>query len=67
MDFVVTVDRELCMGSGLCVMYAPDSFAHDDLAKAVVLDSSAARLDEIRAAVDACPMGAISLTINEGA
>jgi ferredoxin len=54
------------MGSGLCVMYAPDSFVHDDQAKAVVLDSSAARLDEIRAAVDACPMGAISLTINEG-
>jgi ferredoxin len=66
MNLIVSIDRESCMGSGLCVMYAPASFAHDDQAKATVLDSSQARLDDIRAAVEACPTSAISLHINEG-
>ena len=32
----IVVDRECCMGSGVCVMYAPGTFAHDDQAKAIV-------------------------------
>ena len=27
--FVITVDRERCMGSGLCSFYAPNSFDLD--------------------------------------
>ncbi len=66
MNVTVTIDRELCMGSGLCVMYAPESFAHDDESKAVVIDASAARLEEIQIAIDACPTSAISLMTDEG-
>ena len=32
----VEVDRDLCMGSGVCIAYAPATFAHDAETKAVV-------------------------------
>ena len=31
----IVVDRELCMGSGMCIVYAPSTFAHDDETKAI--------------------------------
>ncbi|MFC5747757.1 ferredoxin [Actinomadura rugatobispora] len=61
-DPTVTVDRELCLGSGMCIVYAPETFAHDDEAKAVVVDPAADSLDALRTVVDACPTGAIRLT-----
>jgi ferredoxin len=54
------VDRERCMGSGLCIVYAPGTFAHDDEAKAVVLDARTDPESAVRAAIEACPMTAIS-------
>jgi ferredoxin len=65
MTFSVTVDRESCMGAGLCVLYAPGTFAHDETTKAVVLDPATDDLDTVRTAAGACPMAAI--TIDEGA
>jgi ferredoxin len=64
-DWSVTIDRELCMGSGLCVLYAPGTFEHDAETKAVVLDPATDDIDAVRNAVSACPMAAI--TIDEGA
>jgi ferredoxin len=61
----VTVDRELCMGSGLCIVYAPDTFAHDDEAKAVVVDPQGDPIDPIRMAVEACPTGSLWLILDE--
>ena len=57
-DVKVVVDRDRCMGSGLFIVYAPGTFAHDGETKAVV---GAPTDDEsaIRTAIDACPMGAI--------
>jgi ferredoxin len=63
--WTVTIDRELCMGSGLCVLYASGTFEHDGETKAVVLDRPTDDLDAVRNAVSACPTAAI--TINEGA
>ena len=63
----VTVDRDRCIGSGVCLVYAPGTFAHDDEAKAVVLDPSTDDLEAVQTVVSACPTGAISLTIDEGA
>lgn len=57
-----TVDRDACIGSGMCVMYAPGTFANDDEAKAVVLDPAGDPAEVVAAAVEACPMGALSLT-----
>jgi ferredoxin len=57
----VTVDRELCLGSGMCIVYAPGTFAHDDQAKAVVVDPATDPLDTVRTAVEACPTRALQL------
>jgi ferredoxin len=61
----VTIDRELCMGSGLCIVYAPGTFAHDSEAKAVVIDPSTDDIEAVRTAVEACPTRAVTLTIDE--
>ena len=61
----VTIDRELCMGAGLCVLYAPGTFAHDAETKAVVVERPTDDLDAVRTAAGACPTAAI--TIDEGA
>jgi ferredoxin len=64
----IVVDRELCMGSGMCIVYAPGTFAHDDETKAIVVDPEGDPIDAIRNAVQACPTSAITLvTENEGA
>jgi ferredoxin len=59
----IVVDRERCMGSGLCVMYAPATFTHDDEAKATVVDPPGDPIAAIRTAVEACPMGALRLVV----
>jgi ferredoxin len=63
----IVVDRELCMGSGMCIVYAPGTFAHDDETKAVVIDPDGDPIESIRNAVQACPTSAITLTESEGA
>ena len=49
------------MGSGLCVVYAPNTFGQDEATKAVVRDPSGDPPESVRIAVDACPTGALSL------
>ena len=64
----IKVDRDLCMGSGMCIVYAPGTFAHDDETKAVVIDPAGDPIEAIRNAVQACPTSAITLvTENEAA
>ncbi|HEX4245205.1 MAG TPA: (4Fe-4S)-binding protein [Acidimicrobiales bacterium] len=61
----VHVDRDLCMGSGMCVMYAPGTFDQDDQTKAVVTDPRGDTAEQVRIAVEACPTGALSLADND--
>ncbi|MFF0081804.1 ferredoxin [Streptomyces canus] len=56
----VTVDRDRCLGTGICVVYAPDTFAHDDAAKAVVIGPPDP-LDAVLTAVEGCPTRALRL------
>ena len=60
----IVADRERCIGSGMCVTYAASTFAQDAEAKVVVLDPQGDDPDAVRAAVEACPTGA--LAIDEG-
>ena len=62
---VVVVERERCIGSGMCVVYAPGTFAHDEQAKAVVLDPAGDPIDAISTAVEACPTAALRLVPDE--
>jgi ferredoxin len=61
----IVVGRELCMGSGMCIVYAPNTFAHDDETKAVVIDPAGDPIDAIRNAVQACPTSAIKIVNDE--
>jgi ferredoxin len=49
------------MGSGMCSVYAPGTFSQDARAKVVVIEPSTDPIDAIKAAVEACPTGALQL------
>jgi ferredoxin len=55
------MDRDTCMGSGMCTMYAPGTFAQDEETKVVLTDPEGDPAESIRLAVEACPTGALRL------
>jgi ferredoxin len=57
----VRVERELCIGSGYCVRFAPAVFRLDEEEIAVVIDEEAGTEAERQKAADSCPAGAIYL------
>ena len=57
----VVIDREVCLGTGLCIVYAPRTFAHDDETTAVLQEPPHDDPADVRTAVEACPVGALSL------
>ena len=57
----IRVDRTLCMGSGQCCWYAPNTFDQDDETIAIVTDPEGDPDEAITTAVDSCPTGAISI------
>ena len=64
--FHVSVDRDVCIGSGMCVVYAPGTFDQDGEAKAVVREGATDGLDIVRVAVEACPTRALQLIEGPG-
>jgi ferredoxin len=59
MAFEIQVDRNLCMGSGQCVMAAAATFDLDALSIAVVIDPDGDPPAAIFEAEDVCPTRAI--------
>jgi ferredoxin len=57
----ISIDRDVCIGSGMCIMYAPGTFAQDEQTKAVVTDPDGDPVESIRIAVEACPTGALRI------
>lgn len=57
----ISIDRELCMGSGNCAFWAPGVFDLDDEGISVVLDVEAQPEDKIVLAAQGCPTQAISV------
>ena len=59
----VSVDRQLCIGSGMCVLTAPDVFDQDDDGKSLVRNTSPSLGHSgIRTAEQVCPAAAILIT-----
>ncbi|WP_163553302.1 ferredoxin [Candidatus Frankia alpina] len=61
----VAIDRELCVGHGLCYMLAPDVFRDDDEGYGEVVGDgplAADRVESARRAAGSCPERAITLT-----
>ena len=62
----VKVDRDLCIGVGNCVAFAPTVFKLNDENKAVVLDPSSVDGDTLLEAAESCPEQAIIIEDDEG-
>ena len=60
MALEITIDRELCMGSGNCSFWAPGVFDLDDEGIAIVVDPTAQPEDKIVLAAQGCPTQAIA-------
>jgi ferredoxin len=60
----ITADRSKCQGYANCMVQAPDHFDLDDDGKVEILDDTPgdADLDDIREAVDSCPVRALALS-----
>lgn len=66
-NLTIVADRNLCIGAGTCVAVAPKTFALDNEAKAVILDTAAEDTPEtIIDAAKACPVAAIIITDETG-
>ena len=55
----IEVDRDVCVGAGNCVLTAPGLFDQDE--DGIVELLTAEQRDEVEAAVQRCPAGAILL------
>ncbi|MFG3223681.1 ferredoxin [Kitasatospora sp. NPDC048194] len=64
----VSVDRDRCCSSGMCVMNVPDVFDQDDQDSLVRLRRTTVRPDQaadVRLASELCPGGAITVVEDE--
>ena len=60
----VRIDQTRCIGSGQCVLAAPDVFDQSDddgLGLVLISEPSSDLLPGVRDAVDRCPAGVVSL------
>ena len=62
----VRVDRDLCIGVGNCVAFAPSVFELDAENKAIVLDPSSVDEFTLLESAKSCPEQAIIIEDNEG-
>lgn len=67
MAYKVTIDRILCIGAASCVAVAPQAFALDNEAKAIVLPGAENVDNEtLLEAARACPVAAVIITDETG-
>jgi ferredoxin len=62
----VRVDRDLCIGLGNCIAYAPTIFLLDEEGKAIVLDVTSVDDETLMEAAESCPENAIIIDSDEG-
>jgi ferredoxin len=62
LPYSIEIDRTLCMGSGVCVVYAANTFEIDDETISTLVDAAGDPLPQIEAAAAGCPMRAITVT-----
>lgn len=62
----IRVDRDLCIGVGNCVAYAPTAFELDEENKAVILDPSSVDDNTLLEAAKTCPESAILVEDDKG-
>jgi ferredoxin len=60
--FRIDINREQCVGDGLCRETAPDTFDSDPEGKSVVIDPQGDEPQYIQDAAEECRLSAITLT-----
>lgn len=66
-NYTITVDRNLCIGAASCVAVAPKTYALDNEAKAIFLDSAEEDSPQTQLdAAKACPVAAIIIQDESG-
>jgi ferredoxin len=66
MALEITINRDVCIGSGNCAFWAPGVFDLDADGIAIVLDAAAQPVEQIRLAAEGCPTQAITV-VSDGA
>jgi ferredoxin len=61
-NLTVAVDRDSCVGNGICVALASRAFALDETMKATVVDPARESYEALIAAAESCPVQAIYLS-----
>ena len=61
MGYEVTIDDDMCIGSGTCVATSPDTFEFDDDGVARLVPGATLPDDEMLSIARNCPSGAIVL------
>lgn len=61
----ITIDKDVCVGSGSCVAVAPDVFALDDEDRSCVRAGAVAPDERLLDAARLCPTGAIQVADTE--
>ena len=61
MALEIHIDRDLCMGSGQCLIAAPTTFDLDALSVAIVVDPNGDSESAVINAEEGCPTGAIQV------
>jgi ferredoxin len=56
----IKVDKEKCIGCGLCASICPDAFEMGNDAKAYVKSAEGCKKCDCKSATDSCPVRAIS-------
>jgi len=65
--YTIIVDRDLCIGAASCVAVAPKTFALDNEAKAIILDTATEdSFETILDAAKSCPVAAIFIKDESG-
>ncbi|MER7520770.1 ferredoxin [Streptomyces sp. NPDC126499] len=62
----VEVDRSVCIGSGMCVVHAPDGFRLDTARQSRPREPEADANERVLAAAEGCPVEAIAITLVDG-
>lgn len=66
-NWTMHIDRNLCIGAATCVALAPQAWALDDEAKAIILDTADQADDTaLMEAAKSCPVMAIFITDDTG-
>lgn len=56
---MVNVDRDSCIGCGVCTTICPEVFELDDEGKAVIIKNANLSLECVSEAIENCPTNAI--------